>query len=39
MGDRRGGMGMGRKVVELRDSIVGTLWHLVLLASWMRLSA
>ncbi|MGA7687142.1 MAG: hypothetical protein WCC32_07570 [Terriglobales bacterium] len=27
MGDRCGSVGVGRKVVELCDSIVGTRWH------------
>jgi hypothetical protein len=33
MGDRSGSVGMGGKVVELCDSIVGALWHLVVLLS------
>jgi hypothetical protein len=30
--DSGGGMGMGREVVEFRDSIVQTLWHDILLS-------
>src|ERR1039457_1737383 len=35
VGDGGGGVGMGRQVVEFRDSIMDALWHGVLLARWI----
>jgi hypothetical protein len=32
-----GTVGVGRKVMKFRDSIVRALWHVVLLRDWMRL--
>jgi len=32
-----GTVGVGRKVMKFHGSIVRALWHVVLLANWMRL--